>query len=372
MGQNRNLQLRTDSFSGHRKVYSSSSDGLSAHIRNLLAIEGSRTAIAGATVDFSVADSSTAVGKTLVVGDATGGTVEDQFTLLGGVLGVPTGHPVVFRGADLPSGITAGTTYYIIRKMISGSLSKTIFQVAASELNARSGVPVEMADDGSGSQWIQRQIALPDQPTLHDSLSATTGILDTDVKVVVDKLMETLASVVNVLAPMQVDLGMPAVDIGTLTGAVTTVVAMEVACDANTDDDDAADYSAMVTIYDTINSAIKTVVHHVNDLAAAVGQDEFLGLLTPQFGTEAEDPTTAGIDAITAPTSAVGGAEATVAKTEFDAALVDWVAAIGHITQRVSVVSAAAQSVDNWTAQLVPSATEVSQVKLGLRTRATG
>jgi hypothetical protein len=361
-------------FQAGARLHENGDKGLAAQIRNMQAVDAARTVIAGGAdatpaVDFSVADSSGVVGQTLITADATGGTIENQFTLVDAELGVPTGTAVVFRGSDLPAPVAAGTTYYIIRKKTSGVTNTSIFQVAESEHQARHNEPLVLTDDGTGTQWIERQIALPADPVTYDSLGGTTGVLDTQVKAVLDTHMETLASIVNVLAPIQVDLGMPVVDIGALTGAVDTVAAIDVTATANTNDDDAADYTEMVDRYAVINSAIKTVAYHVNDIAAAVGQDEYLDFLSPQQGEEAVDPTSAGIEAIVTATSAVGGAAATVELTEFNKALVVWGAAIGNILQRVSAVSAAAQSVDNWTNQLVPAATEVQPVLQGLYTR---
>ena len=358
----RTLVVRPGTFSANSKVYSAGPEGLAAQLRNLLAVDASRTAIAGATVDFSMADSSGAVGRSIITGDATGGAYESMLTLVGGELGVPTGHPVELAGADLPAPLAANTVYYVVR--LRGE--SQIFRVAASQKDAESGNFITLTDDGSGTQWIKRQIVLPPAFAEADVTGATTGVLDTQVAATLDTLLEALASARNVLNPMAVDLGITAPTIGTLTGAVDTVAVIDVTATANTDNDDAAPFADLVVAADEVNDAIKTVAGFVNDLSAAVGVDEYLDFVTPQHGVEGS-----GFDASSGATGAVGSAASTVLLTEFNAALVVWRAAVGHILQRVSVVSADAQGTapEDWTHQLVPSATEIPQVKQGLRTR---
>lgn len=358
-------KVRLGHFSGNGRVYSANPDGLADIVRTMLGIHGSDAAIAAAAADFSIADSSTAVGRTVVVGDATGGTVENQFTLSSGVLGVPTGHPVVFQGSDLPAGITAGTTYYVIRVKVSGVVSPTIFQVAETVLDAELGSAAALTDDGTGTQWIQRQMGLPAPLETHDSLGGTTGLLDTQMAATGDTIMETLASVVNVLAGVGTSVGITTPTVGTLTGAVDTVAAIDVTATANTSDDDAALFDDVKVAEAEINDAIATVTNYVNDVSAAVGRDEFVGFIS-RIGDAG-----AGIDAVTAATSPVGSAATTVALTDWNAALVVWRQAVGHLLQSVSVVSADAQGTapEDYTHQLVPSATEVPVLGLGGITR---
>jgi hypothetical protein len=367
MGQDRTLQVRPGTFSGNSKVYSAGPEGLAEQIRSLQAQNGSAIWAAADTTD--VTDSSSLAGQTLVTFDFTGGTIENMGTLTSGVLGVPTGHPIILQtdGADLPNGLAAATTYYIMREKISGAISPTIFRLAAEQYQAYLGEAIDIEDDGTGVHWIQRQMALPAQFTRYDSLGDTTGTLDTAVNVTIDTLIELLSVTVEMLVPLQAALGLPVVDVGGTTGGATLVLA-DVTATANGSDDNAVDYTSAVAIADELNEMIVTTVAHVNDVTAAVGLDEYLDFLNIGGYAEVDEPDVTAIELSTTATSAVGGAVETVSLVEFDAALVDWGAAIANITQRVSVAAAAAQSVDNWTVQLVPEAEAVAATP-GLRTR---
>jgi len=367
MGIDRTLTVRPGNFSANSKVYSSGPEGLAAQIRNLQAIDASREVIAAAHDDLTT-DSSGVAGQSLVVGDHTGGLEEDVFVATNGDLGIPTGHPVVFRGSDLPDGITAGTTYYVIRLQGSGQAgtkSPDTFSVAASQLQAEQGVKVEMVDSGTGTQWIQRDLIFPPAPIAFVGTGGTNGLLDTQVAAVLDTHLETLASVYNLMEPLRITLGMPTPGHGSLTGSPVTVPAIDVAATANTTDDDAAPFDEVVVAIQELEDAIVTMALNVNDVASALGVDELIVSLSPRRGVETTD---GSITASTGATGVTGSAASTVELTVFNANLVTYGAAIGQILNRIDVVSATA-GVDNWTHQLVPTATEVPQVTQGLRTR---
>lgn len=366
MGQDRTLTIRPGNFAGNSKLYSSGPEGLAAHVRNLQAIDASREVKAATIADITT-DSSGVAGQSLVVGDFTGGLEENVFVATNADLGVPSGHPIIFRGSDLPNGITAGTEYYVIRLQGSGQAgtkSPDTFSVAATPEQAERGVKVDIEDDGTGTQWIQRDIVLPPAPVEFVATGGTLGILDTQVSVVIDTLLETLASASNLMAPFRTALGMTAASVGTLTGSAVTIALVDVAATANTTDNDAAPLADVKVAIQELEDAITTVALNVNDVASAVGVDELLISLSPRRGVETSD---GGITASTASAGATGSAASTVELVQFNLNAVTYGAAVGQIINRISVISAAAGS-DDWTHQLTPDA-QIPQVTQGLRTR---
>lgn len=93
-------------------------------------------------------------GARLAVNDRVASAVNHAFTATNAtnLFTVAAGHgfveddAVVFTGDDLPNGITAGTTYYVI----AANLTTTTFQVATS----KGGSAVAISDDGTGTMTV--------------------------------------------------------------------------------------------------------------------------------------------------------------------------------------------------------------------------
>lgn len=83
-------------------------------------------------------------------------TVPQAFTLASDALKLNTGDPVVLAGSNLPSGVSAGTIYYAIRKYStqnndSNEQHQPTFQLATSKANALAGTPLTITTNGSGT-----------------------------------------------------------------------------------------------------------------------------------------------------------------------------------------------------------------------------
>jgi hypothetical protein len=335
------------------------------------AVQASAAAIAIAADDFAADDTATIDSVTIVTFDATGGDNEDQVTLVNAELNVPTGYPIQFgpTGADVALPLTVATDYFVIRLQGDGQAgTKDIhqFQVAESQLLAEQGVPIEFDDDGSGVTGVSFHIALPLAPVLHDSTDLTTGVLGSQVLATTDTIMEGLGSLMATTNVLRAGLGMEEPDDGTLTSA-TTPILVDVAATANTDNNDAAEYDSVVANYEDMNNAFVTMINNVNDICAAIGLDEYTDNLSSHLGVE---NTSGAIDSPTAGTIATGSAANTVTLVAFNKALVVWGAALGHLLARVDTVSDGDfTSASDYTDFLLPSATAVSQVLPGTRTR---
>lgn len=89
------------------------------------------------------------VGKTVTINVATPAVI----TLQAGTHTLVTGSPIVFAnsGGALPTGLTAGTTYYVIN-----TTSTSTFQVASSEANALAGTAIATTGAGSGTHTFSQ------------------------------------------------------------------------------------------------------------------------------------------------------------------------------------------------------------------------
>jgi hypothetical protein len=346
MGLDRTLTVRPGSFAGNSKVYSAGPEGLANQVRQLQAVvAGLKVGALG--LDWGTADSSTLVGRTIIDGSDF---ANDNLTLVNGDLRVPTGHLIELAGADLPDGLTANTEYFVVRN----EGSNTTFKVAESLHQAAVGQFVALTGAGSGAQWIKRQIALPTELVTFDGTGGVLAVGESEFNVNADSLLDALASVNRLMNVIRVELGMPQPGIGTLTGSIATVAAVDLISIANGNDNDAILFADAQVIEQELNDAIVTVAMNVNDVAAALGLDQHLDFLSAGRGTETSNG--AITDSTAASTGNVGGAATSIELTELNLKLTVWGAAVGNILQRVSVISADAQGTapEDWTVQITP------------------
>ncbi len=345
MGLDRTLSVRPGNFAGNSKVYSAGPEGLAAQVRSLQA-QAAHALVLQLGLDWSVADSSTLEGSTVVT---AADFANDNILLVDGDLRVPTGHGIVISGGDVPAGLTTGVEVFVIRT----ANDNANFKVAATKLDAELGNAITLTDAGSGVIRIEFQIALPTPIVTFDGAGGTAAVLETSFNTNADSLLDALASASLLMDVIRTVLGMPQPGVGTLTGSLATVAAVDSTGTANGDDDDCLLFVDAQVIEQELNDAIVTIAMNVNDVAAALGIDEHIEFLSPGRGNETSDGVIT--DSTSASTANVDGALVSVELVELDLKLVVWAAAVGAILNRISVVSAAAQNDDDWAVNITPT-----------------
>lgn len=327
MSLNLRAFITEDHFQGQKKVHDLGVAGLTKTLRNLLQRSASRAVKALGIA--ALTDNSTGTAGMVFTA-----AVSDVITAAEGPDFQTGDGPfrVVNVGGALPTGLTAGTDYWVRR------ISSTTFYFATSIANARAGTVVNITGAGSGTQYLLalKPVAVPAEA---DVSGGTTGCTAASVNTSMDTVADaqaTLAGRVNAVLAVSAQAG--SVSDGQGTDGAGTISAIDKDVAANTNDTDSVAYAGLRTVFDELLANQKALVLLITKLRRAVGLSDVP--VTRAGSNQGSQPV--GFDLVATLTNTVSSADAVSSATEaaVEAALNDLADNVAFLADQLDEVTA--------------------------------